>query len=36
MGGPVIRAGPGDVEKLAEMTGNERFELAGAPVTIEV
>jgi hypothetical protein len=35
MGGLVTFTGPGDVEELAEMIGNEGVELAGAPVTIE-
>jgi hypothetical protein len=34
-GWPGDLTGPGDVEELAEMIGNEGFELVGAPVTIE-
>jgi hypothetical protein len=35
MDGPVNLIDPADVEELAEMIGNEGFELVGAPVTIE-
>ena len=35
MDDPVNLTGPGDFEELAEMIGNEGFELVGAPVTIE-
>jgi hypothetical protein len=35
MDSPVNLIGPGDVEELAEMIGNEGFELVEARVTIE-